>query len=173
MDFKKFGKLKIVFISIFSLILISELRAQKVEIGKTFKGSASYYHKKFTGRKTASGERLNNVDFTCAHRYLPFGTMIEVENPVTHRWVVVRVNDRGPFSKGRVVDLSYSAAKEIGMIQKGVIKAHCKVVGKNGEILLAREGATEANFKEIFSKNLEDSVKVPLSPDLSTAKKKN
>ena len=171
MDFKKFGKLKIVFISIFSLILISELRAQKVEIGKTFKGSASYYHKKFTGRKTASGERLNNVDFTCAHKYLPFGTMIEVENPVTHRWVVVRVNDRGPFSKGRVVDLSYSAAKEIGMIQKGIIRVNCKVVGKNGEILLAREGATEENFREIFQQNEADSVKIPMLPE--SAKKKN
>lgn len=171
MDFKKFGKLKIVFISIFSLFLISKLRAQKVEIGKTFKGSASYYHKKFTGRKTASGERLNNVDFTCAHRYLPFGTMIEVENPVTHRWVVVRVNDRGPFSKGRVVDLSYSAAKEIGMIQKGIIRVNCKVVGKNGEILLAREGATEENFREIFQQNEADSVKIPMLPE--SAKKKN
>ena len=121
--------------------------------------------------KTASGERLNNVDFTCAHKYLPFGTMIEVENPVTHRWVVVRVNDRGPFSKGRVVDLSYSAAKEIGMIQKGIIRVNCKVVGKNGEILLAREGATEENFREIFQQNEADSVKIPMLPE--SAKKKN
>ncbi|MBK6977113.1 MAG: septal ring lytic transglycosylase RlpA family protein [Cytophagaceae bacterium] len=73
--------------------------AQKVDIGKEYKGTASYYSLKFSGRKTASGERLNNKEYTCAHRYLPFGTMLEVENPKTGKWVIVRVNDRRPFQQ--------------------------------------------------------------------------
>lgn len=123
----------------FVVFFTGKVRAQKVEIGKTFKGKASYYHKKFSGRKTASGERLNNSDFTCAHKYFPFGTMIEVENPVTKKWVVVRVNDRGPFVKNRVLDLSHEAAKMLGMISKGVVSVNAKVVGKDGKILLFKE----------------------------------
>ena len=156
----------------FVMFFTVKLHAQKVEIGKAFKGKASYYHKKFSGRKTASGERLNNSDFTCAHKYFPFGTMIEVENPGTKIWVVVRVNDRGPFSKNRVLDLTYEAAKKLGMVSKGVIRINAKVVGKDGEILLFREGSTEHNFQQIFPK---DSLKVviPYLPETSASKKNN
>jgi rare lipoprotein A len=125
--------------------------SQEVEIGKTFKGSASYYSLRFSGRKTASGERLNNKDFTCAHAYLPFGTMIEVENPLNGKWVVVRVNDRGPFSKQRILDLTFEAAKKIGMIQKGIIKVNAKIVGKNGEVVMPRNGALDSIYKDIFN----------------------
>jgi rare lipoprotein A len=157
---------------LFVIFFSGKLNAQKVEIGKSFKGTASYYHKKFSGRKTASGERLNNSDFTCAHKYFPFGTMIEVENPGTKIWVVVRVNDRGPFSKNRVLDLTYEAAKKLGMVSKGVIRINAKVVGKDGEILLFREGSTEHNFQQIFPK---DSLKVviPYLPETSASKKNN
>jgi rare lipoprotein A len=146
--------------------------AQKVDIGKEYKGTASYYSLKFSGRKTASGERLNNKNFTCAHRYLPFGTMLEVENPKTGKWVIVRVNDRGPFSKGRIVDLSYAAAKEIGMIQHGVIKVKAKVVGKDGEIMLAREGATESNFSDIYAKDSSNEVNLPVIKEQANKQKK-
>ncbi|MBK9511889.1 MAG: septal ring lytic transglycosylase RlpA family protein [Cytophagaceae bacterium] len=146
--------------------------AQKVDIGKEYKGTASYYSLKFSGRKTASGERLNNKEYTCAHRYLPFGTMLEVENPKTGKWVIVRVNDRGPFSKGRIVDLSFAAAKEIGMIQKGVISVNAKVVGKNGEIMLAREGATESNFNDIYSKDSSNDLNLQLVKDQANKQKK-
>lgn len=144
--------------------------AQTTEIGKTFKGKASYYHKKFHGRKTASGELFSNLDYTCAHRTLPFGTMIEVENPLSHKWVIVRVNDRGPFSKSRVLDLSYQAAKELGMIQKGIIFVSAKIVGKNGEVMLFREGTTEDNYLEIFPSD-SSQFKAPLIPETLTTKK--
>lgn len=172
MDLREKGILKYIPITFFLLLLSINLRAQKVEIGKTFKGKTSYYGKKFNGRKTASGERLNNRDFTCAHKYFPFGTMIEVENPVTKEWVVVRVNDRGPFTKGRVLDLSYEAARRIGLLQKGIMSINAKVVGIDREIMLFRDGSTEDNFQEVFSKD-STQVVVPYLPETSASKKKN
>lgn len=84
------------------------------------KGKASYYSKKFHGRKTASGERLHPDSLTCAHRTYPFGTKLKVYNPANGRSVVVRVTDRGPYVRGRIIDLSWRAAKELGIISQGV-----------------------------------------------------
>jgi rare lipoprotein A len=77
--------------------------------------NASWYGPGFQGRKTASGERFNTHQFTAAHKSLPFGTRVKVVNVTTGRAVVVRINDRGPFVRGRVIDLSHAAAKAIGM----------------------------------------------------------
>ncbi len=85
-------------------------------------GIASYYSKRFTGCTTASGERLSEELMTCAHRTLPFGTMLKVTNLSNDKSVIVRVNDRGPYAKGRIIDLSWGAARAIGMIQKGITK---------------------------------------------------
>jgi rare lipoprotein A len=85
-------------------------------------GKASYYHHKFTGRKTANGERYWPELYTCAHRKLPFNTKLKVTNPVTGEWIIVKVNDRGPFHKKRVIDLSYVAAARLGMIKKGDLR---------------------------------------------------
>ncbi len=90
--------------------------AQDVQHGK-----ASYYAKKWTGRTTANGERLHHDSMTCAHRNYPFGTLLLVTNTINGRQVVVRVTDRGPFARGRVVDLSWGAAKAIGMLSSGVV----------------------------------------------------
>lgn len=76
---------------------------------------ASWYGPGFHGRKTASGERFNTGALTAAHKTLPFGTRVRVENVHTGRSVVVRINDRGPFVRGRVIDLSKAAARAIGM----------------------------------------------------------
>ena len=84
------------------------------------KGKASFYSKNFAGRKTASGERMNNDSLFCAHRTYPFGTMLKVYNPANGRSVVVKVIDRGPFVRGRVIDLSWRAAKELDIISSGV-----------------------------------------------------
>jgi len=81
---------------------------------------ASWYGKKFNGRTTASGESFNMYAMTCAHRTFRFGTKLRVTNPDNNKSVVVTVNDRGPFIKGRTLDLSYGAAKKIGLIRKGV-----------------------------------------------------
>ena len=114
--------------------------AQKVDIGHSFKGYASYYHTKFLGRKTANGETFTRGAYTCAHKSLPFGTLIEVENTKTGRWVIVRVNDRGPFAKNRVLDLSIDAAKHLGILEKGVAYISAKVVGFDGNLELLRDG---------------------------------
>lgn len=82
-------------------------------------GVASYYADKFNGRRTASGEAFSNSALTAAHRSLPFGTRLRVTNPANGKSVVVRVNDRGPFHGGRLIDLSKSAASQLGIVQRG------------------------------------------------------
>lgn len=100
--------------------------AQTVAVGSNwdvttvFTGSASWYGPGFHGRRTASGERFNQNAMTAAHRTLPFGTRIRVTNLRNNRQVIVRVNDRGPYSHGRVLDLSAGAAHAIGLRSAGV-----------------------------------------------------
>ena len=83
------------------------------------KGFASWYGPGFHGRRTANGERYDMNDLTAAHPSLPFGTLVEVRNPRTGESVRVRINDRGPFSKNRVIDLSYAAARQAGVWKPG------------------------------------------------------
>ena len=83
-------------------------------------GKASFYAKKFTGRMTASGERMHHDSLTCAHRTYPFGTLLRVTNPSNGKNVIVRVTDRGPYVRGRIIDLSMRAAREIGIIAQGI-----------------------------------------------------
>ena len=83
-------------------------------------GKASYYAKKLTGRQTASGERLHHDSLTCAHRTYPFGTLLKVTNPANGKEVIVRVTDRGPYVKGRIIDLSVRAARELGILAQGI-----------------------------------------------------
>ena len=80
---------------------------------------ASWYGPGFQGRRTANGEKYNMYDLTAAHPSLPFGTKVEVRNSRTGQEVVVRINDRGPFKKSRIIDLSYSAAREAGVFGPG------------------------------------------------------
>ena len=83
------------------------------------RGVASYYGKKFHGRRTANGERFDMRAMTAAHKTLPFGTKVRVTNPSNGRSVIVRINDRGPYAHGRTIDLSRAAAEEIGIISRG------------------------------------------------------
>jgi len=85
-------------------------------------GHASWYGPGFAGRKTANGERFNPSKLTCAHKTLPFGTTLKVTHTENGKSVVVRVNDRGPFIRGRVIDLSKEAARRIGMLGSGTAK---------------------------------------------------
>lgn len=82
-------------------------------------GMASYYGAAHAGNRTASGERFDPDGMTAAHRSLPFGTRLRVTDPSTGRSVIVRVNDRGPFHKGRILDLSEAAARELGIVRRG------------------------------------------------------
>jgi rare lipoprotein A len=91
-------------------------------------GVASYYGGEFEGRRTASGAIYRGRRMTCAHRSLPFGTVLRVTDVETHKSVVVEVNDRGPYAKGRLVDLSMAAARELGMIKRGVARVTVEIV---------------------------------------------
>ena len=97
---------------------------EKAEIGLKIKGEASYYGPGFHGKQTASGEIFDQDDFTCAHKSLPFGTKLKVVRVDNGSSVVVRVNDRGPYVDGRILDLSVAAGKKIGLDMVG----HAEVV---------------------------------------------
>jgi rare lipoprotein A len=85
-------------------------------------GMASYYGNELAGNRTASGERFDPGQLTAAHRTLPFGSRVRVTNVATGDSIVVRINDRGPFSHGRVIDVSHAAAREIGMHRSGTAR---------------------------------------------------
>lgn len=95
-------------------------------------GMASYYGKAHHGRKTASGERFNMYGLTAAHRTLPFGTKLKVTSLDTGETIVVTVTDRGPFKRGRILDLSQGAAKRLGMLKQGVTKITIEKI-RNGK----------------------------------------
>ena len=92
-------------------------------------GIASWYGEEFHGRLTASGEIFDMYKLTAAHRELPLGKRVRVTNLKNHKSVVVKVNDRGPFVRGRIIDLSYAAADKIGMIGNGITKVRLEIVG--------------------------------------------
>lgn len=96
----------------------------------TATGSASYYANKFEGRNTANGERFRQSEMTCAHRTLPFGTKLRVTNLKNNKTVVVRVNDRGPYIKGRIIDLSLKAAKALNFVNEGHAKVQIELDGQ-------------------------------------------
>lgn len=95
------------------------------------RGLASWYGGRFHGRRTASGERFDREDFTAAHPSLPFGARLCVRSMVNGKAVVVRVNDRGPFTPGRVIDLSQAAAEELGMTGLGLKQVELWHIGED------------------------------------------
>lgn len=97
-------------------------------LGAGMTGKASYYAQQYQGRPTASGEPYNMYDMTAAHPSLPFGTMLRVINLQNGRSVIVRVNDRGPYKPGRVVDVSLAAAEQLGLILPGTAEVRLEVV---------------------------------------------
>lgn len=98
------------------------------------KGKATFYTRKWDGRKTASGERLYNDSLVCAHKTHKFGTLLLVKNPVNGKECVVKVIDRGPYVKGRIIDLSIRAARELGILTQGVAMVEVSVYHKPTEI---------------------------------------
>ena len=131
----KFQKIIFILATILSLSTTTALAQSK--------GKASYYGNKFHGRRTSDGSRYHKDSLTCAHRTLPFGTLLKVRNQKNGREVVVKVTDRGPFGPGRIVDLSMAAAREIGMVQQGVVPVEVTRVGHVNEskLLMAQSDA--------------------------------
>ena len=101
---------------------------EKPPVGTKFRGVASFYADKYHGNKTANGEVFDMYGLTCAMNILPFNTWLEVRNLANNRTVIVRVNDRGPFVDGRIIDLSLGAAKELGMVGTGVQEVEITVI---------------------------------------------
>jgi rare lipoprotein A len=98
------------------------------------KGKATFYTRKWDGRKTASGERLYNDSLVCAHKTHKFGTLLLVKNPANGKECVVKVIDRGPYVKGRIIDLSIRAARELGILNQGVAVVEVSVYKKPTEV---------------------------------------
>lgn len=121
-------------------------------LGNILVGKASYYGPKFHGKTTANGEKMDKFGLTAAHKTLPFGTMLEVTNLANGKRVIVRVNDRGPYSGSRIIDISLEAAKQISMIQKGVQRVQVMTIGCCSEIYLNRT-EPPANEETVLGEN--------------------
>lgn len=116
-------------LSIVALPACGAALRQNAQVGATESGAATWYGKQQHGGPTASGERFNMYALTAAHRTLRFGSQVRVENLRNGLSVVVRINDRGPYGRGRIIDLSYAAAQRLDMLQAGVVPVRIKVLG--------------------------------------------
>ena len=123
-------------------------------------GTASFYAKKFEGKRTSSGQRYRATQRTAAHRTYAFGTLLEITNRDNGLKTIVRVNDRGPHLKSRLIDLSYLAAKDLGLISSGVAKVTMKVISLGNEMNIQE---IEDELKEEKSENV--SMFLNLKPD--------
>ena len=114
--------------SLLAFVVITIGFSGLISCGKKFSetGKASYYADKFVGRKTANGEIFRQGKRTGAHKTLPFGTKVKVINQQNGKSVKVRINDRGPFVQGRIIDLTKKAARKINMVQAGVVNVELK-----------------------------------------------
>jgi rare lipoprotein A len=130
---KQFRKMKkqtwLASLSIVALAIAACTSTPELAKAKAQSGKASWYGSGLQGRKTASGERFNMNTYSAAHRTHAFGTKLCVENLRNGRGVIVRVNDRGPFVRGRVVDVSRKAAQSLGMIGSGTAAVRISVIG--------------------------------------------
>ena len=122
-EFMTFTKKILYIFTLLLLICPSDVVAQKVE-----KGIASYYSANLRGRRTSDGSIYHKDSLTCAHKTLPFGTLLKVTNKKNNKIVVVKVTDRGPFGPGRIVDLSWAAAKELEMLAQGIVPCEAEIV---------------------------------------------
>jgi len=111
-----------------TLIFLPAMASARVKVGQTQKGLASYYHDRFQGSRTASGERYRKGVLSAAHKTLPLGTKVRVTKLSTGKSVIVKINDRGPYAKGRVIDLSRRAARDLGIVNNGVAKVELEVL---------------------------------------------
>lgn len=123
-------------------------RIKRVEVGW-----ASWYGKKFHGRRTASGEVYDMYQLTAAHKILPLGTGVMVTHVRNGKSVMVTINDRGPFVRGRIIDLSYTAAQALGMVEEGVAKVRVEVLGKGPAPTSSPEGPFTVQVGSFISRS--------------------
>jgi rare lipoprotein A len=121
---------------------------KKVDIGSYERGIASWYGKKFHGRKTSNGEIYNMHSLTAAHKTLPMNTMVYVKNIENDKTVTVRINDRGPFAGDRIIDLSKKAAETLNMLKDGTTLVELKILGYDGQEEISPEEETVSQAKQ-------------------------
>jgi rare lipoprotein A len=125
------------------------------KLGDEFDGIASWYGPDFHSKKTSNGEIYDMYDMTAAHKTLPMNTVVRVDNQENGRSIIVRINDRGPFVRGRIIDLSNKAARDIDMVGKGTAKVKITVLGYNGEIENKNAPDVELTPNSSFSRKKE------------------
>lgn len=113
---------------LFTSLLMTWFSAKAQSPGEEYYGKASYYHRKFNGKRTSSGEEFQSHYFSAAHNTFLFGTLVEVTNVANNKSCLVRINDRGPYSRDRVIDLSQAAAEELGIVAAGMAEVKLKVL---------------------------------------------
>ena len=150
-------------ITIITTLSFASLEAQTLQRGK-----ASFYSKRATGSRTSSGEGLHHDSLTCAHRTHPYGSRLKVTNPSTGKSVVVWVIDRGPFKRGRIIDLSWAAAKEIGMLSQGIATV---IVERADNVVIPYKPEPEDHFLEFGFEDLASSNTDGLHPEWREMKK--
>jgi rare lipoprotein A len=156
---------------IFTIVLVFQLFILQgfSQVGYTQEGTASIYAEKFEGRTTASGESYSFRKATCAHLTLPFGTLVKVTNLGNNLSVVVRVNDRGPFSPDRIIDLSRSAAEKLGFANSGTAKVKLEVI----------EGPIQSISNQVSTQNQTvnnqntNQVTTPINPEVNQQQSEN
>jgi len=126
-----------------------------VEVGQVMKGISSWYGPSFHGKYTSNGEVYNMHARTAAHKTWPMDTMVKVSNLQNGKSTIVRINDRGPFVRGRIIDCSYTAGKEIGLDRMGIAKVSIEVLGFAGKV--------ESSVRRINEKNIHTQTRVLLS----------
>jgi rare lipoprotein A len=123
----------------------------QVSLGKTETGRASYYSSRFHGKKTSFGEIHKSTELSAAHRTYPHNTMLEVTNLDNDKKVIVRVNDRGPYSKNRLLDISKEAAKQLDIVRQGIGNVAVRVIGMEGMVLLNEDEEIDPKSGRIIS----------------------
>jgi rare lipoprotein A len=119
---------KYVIILLLPLLTVIGCSSNIVKAGATQEGLASFYGKEFNGRKTSSGEQFDMNALTAAHRTYPFGTIVKITNLKNGQEIEVKINDRGPVKPERIIDLSYAAAKAIGLDRMGLARVRLEVL---------------------------------------------
>ncbi|MDC7228012.1 MAG: septal ring lytic transglycosylase RlpA family protein [Spirochaetales bacterium] len=150
---------------LFFLLILSTLLFIASPVIAFETGTASWYGGKFQGRKTANGETFDTNKLTAAHKTLPFNTLVKVTNNNNDQWVIVRINDRGPFVEGRVIDLSRAAAEAIDMTISGVAPVALEIVS-------LPDGATEANLvksESVHPEGIPENYKIQIASFSSAA----
>lgn len=145
---------------ILSLLLVYSHVSNSQYLGDRFYGIASHYANNFYGKITANGEILDKINFTAAHKTLPFNTLVEVTNLKNNQSIIVRINDRGPYIPGRVIDLAHASAQAIGVIKRGTVPVRLTVLGLNKKEMLIPQAEFKINKDLKLSKKFYQKSKI-------------